>query len=158
MITDNEFKDDGKLVSCDKLFHYERSKSEINVPVQVKSSDLAALILSSGSTGRPKPIMITHSNLINLTAQFRHEENMSYNDKSVQSCHNPFCHGGGLLFITHSLSAGAKAAVMPGFGNERYFAYIQKYKVINYNRNINRKINLIAFCSLILFSRLLALS
>ena len=113
-----------------KLFNYDRSKCKIDLPIEVDcEKDIGALLLSSGSTGRPKPIILTHCSIINLTAQIQHEELYRLRETTIHSCQNTFCHIGGLHFMCHTLACGAKAAIMPGFQNEKFLFYIDKYKV-----------------------------
>ncbi|XP_054162428.1 uncharacterized protein LOC128960383 [Oppia nitens] len=121
---------DPRVVSYFKLYEYNRHNCDYELPKRVDcKKDMAALLLSSGSTGLPKPIIRSHQNVINLTHQFQHKEVWGLTEKSVQSCQNTFCHSGGLTFLLHSIASGAVAAIMPGFENNKFINYIEKYKI-----------------------------
>ena len=80
---------------------------------EVAAGDLAWLFYTSGTTGRPKGAMITHGNLLAMTAAFLADvEQVACGDAILHAA--PLSHGSGLYALPHA--ARAACQVVPESG------------------------------------------
>jgi long-chain acyl-CoA synthetase len=93
---------------------YERlARGEGEAPARPAPGDLAWLFYTSGTTGRPKGAMLSHANLVRMTASYAASVDHVLPDGRLLHA-APMSHGSGLYTFTH-LARGA-AQVVPESG------------------------------------------
>lgn len=101
------------------------------IPIQIKQSDMAALMYSSGTTGKSKGVKCTHRNLIAMSAVLRHVWGGS-NGRSneVYACMVPLFHMFGFsVFVCGAVAAGATVVVMRKYSLEEAMVAVEEYGV-----------------------------
>jgi acyl-CoA synthetase (AMP-forming)/AMP-acid ligase II len=101
-----------------------------HVPQYTSAScnDVVTILCSSGTTGLPKGVMLTHRNLVAISAQLDAMGDMTEADTFPG--HLPFFHiFGTCTTLTTSLANGLTSIVMPRFDFERFLQIIQDYRI-----------------------------
>lgn len=98
------------------------------VRVEVSQSDLAAIMYSSGTTGRVKGVMLTHRNLIAMTASL-HEGRSVRSSPDVLLYTVPFFHMIGFFYCVKSVALNETVVVMERFDLRRMLTLVEKFKV-----------------------------
>ena len=94
---------------------------------RVGADDLALLIYTSGTTGNPKGVMLTHGNLVAMTASFIEWFGMGPRDHSLLVL--PLFHANGIVLGTLSaLRAGGQVTITGRFSRERFFADVERLR------------------------------
>ncbi len=71
-------------IDCPKLITSISSKSQENLLIETKPSDLAYIIYTSGTTGNPKGVMIEHSGIVNRIHWMNRQYPLSEKDRILQ--------------------------------------------------------------------------
>ena len=95
---------------------------------EVSQSDLAAIIYPSGTTGSVKGVMLTHRNLIAMTASL-HAERSARSSPDVILKTGPFFHITGLFYCLTSVALNQTLVVMERFDLRRMLTMVGKFKV-----------------------------
>ncbi|KAL4341453.1 hypothetical protein GQ457_08G019060 [Hibiscus cannabinus] len=100
-----------------------------NSSVDVKQTDVAALMYSSGTTGTSKGVMLTHKNFIASTLNFTADQDRYMEGRNVCLCFLPMSHGFGTVLSLAQLRRGNVLVSMAKFGLENVLGAIEKYNV-----------------------------
>jgi acyl-CoA synthetase (AMP-forming)/AMP-acid ligase II len=92
--------------------------------------DICAMPYSSGTAGRPKGVMLTHYNLVAITAQIEGVGTTTFDENSRSLAILPFYHIYGMVaLMNYPLYKGALAVTMPRFDLEQFLKIIQDNRV-----------------------------
>jgi long-chain acyl-CoA synthetase len=97
-------------------------------PAEAAPGDLAWLFYTSGTTGRPKGAMLTHRNLLAMTACYFMDVDMIAPGDSILHA-GPLSHGSGLYILPHMAKAATQ--VMPesgGFDPAEIFSLLPSHR------------------------------
>jgi long-chain acyl-CoA synthetase len=81
--------------------------------VPAVADDVAVQMYTSGTTGQPKGSLLTHRNLLAMTASWLIEMPLSSQDRFLQV--TPLFHIGGLLMVLSNLGSGSELVLLPEF-------------------------------------------
>lgn len=103
--------------------------AEIAPEIEVKGSDLAAIVFTSGTTDEPKGVCLTHTNLVANALQTRHwVPNLEYGKETFLSV-LPFMHSYGMTSAMNiPIAIAATMVLLPVFELEQVLEHIKKYK------------------------------
>lgn len=99
-------------------------------PVEVIQSDAAAIMYSSGTTGRIKGVMLTHRNLITITANY-HQHRVERRSPAVVLYTVPYFHMFGLFYGVKSVAVGECVVVMEKFNMTGMLKAVEEFRVTN---------------------------
>ncbi|KAI6685194.1 hypothetical protein NL676_031107 [Syzygium grande] len=98
--------------------------------VNVKQSDVAALLYSSGTTGTSKGVILTHGNFIAASLMVTMDQEMMGEMHHVFLCVLPMFHVFGLAVITYSQLQKGNALVSLGrFEFDAFLRVVEKYRI-----------------------------
>lgn len=97
------------------------------VRVEVSQSDEAAIMYSSGTTGNVKGVMLTHRNLIAMTASLYAVRSVRSSDVMLYT--GPYFHMIGFFYSIKSVALNETVVVMERFDLRRMLMLVEKFKV-----------------------------
>ncbi|CAM8896919.1 unnamed protein product [Rhodiola kirilowii] len=101
-------------------------------PVDVRQSDLAAIMYSSGTTGRVKGVMVTHRNMIANTAGFyQHRVERRSSAPTVSIGMVPYFHIFGFFALLKSVALSECVVVMKRFDLRKMMKAVDEFRVTN---------------------------
>ncbi|PSN43108.1 hypothetical protein C0J52_10474 [Blattella germanica] len=115
------------------LSHLLQDKSNTFEPIDADPSELVAVILcSSGTTGMPKGVMLTHKNILTVTALIIDPRYFDRDPDDIPTTVGflPFFHAMAFMNQLNQLMLGAKCIVMKKFKEDLFLKTIQNHKAI----------------------------
>lgn len=100
-------------------------------PVEVRQSDLAAILYSSGTTGMVKGVMTTHRNLIATIAGYHSPRTKKRESPAVFVYTAPYFHALGFFCSAKSVSVGDTVVVMEKFDLRKMLRAVEEFRVTN---------------------------
>ncbi|KAJ7970691.1 4-coumarate CoA ligase [Quillaja saponaria] len=97
---------------------------------EVNQGDLAAIMYSSGTTGKIKGVMLTHRNLIAITASY-HSQRAEREQPAVVLSPVPYFHVIGFFYSVKSVGLNETVVVMERFGFTKMLRAVEEFRVTN---------------------------
>lgn len=130
-ITDDESRHKTLAKQLGQRMSTVRQDAPVTPPaVDVKHTDVAAIIYTSGTTQEPKGVCLTHENLVANTVQTRHWiPDLEYGEEVCLAV-IPLLHSYGLTSAMNvPIAIGATIALLPVFETEQVLKHIRDLKV-----------------------------